>query len=69
MAIVAANSAEYALLMWATATLGAVVASLNGWWTGPELHFGIELSRPVLIAGDERRGPASIRTRCRPGCR
>jgi acyl-CoA synthetase (AMP-forming)/AMP-acid ligase II len=55
VAIVAANSAEYALLMWATVTLGAVVTSLNGWWTGPELHFGIELTRPVLIAGDERR--------------
>ena len=55
VAIVAANSAEYALLMWATVTLGAIVASLNGWWTGPELQAGIELTRPVLIAGDERR--------------
>lgn len=55
VAIVAANSAEYALLMWATVTLGAIVTSLNGWWTGPELHSGIELTRPVLIAGDERR--------------
>jgi len=55
VAIVAANSAEYALLMWATVTLGAIVASLNGWWTGPELHYGIELTRPILIAGDERR--------------
>ena len=55
VAIVAANSAEYALLMWATVTLGAVVTSLNGWWTGPELRAGVELTRPVLIAGDERR--------------
>ena len=59
VAIVAANSAEYALLMWATVTLGAIVTSLNGWWTGPELAAGIELTSPVLIAGDERRaGPA-----------
>jgi acyl-CoA synthetase (AMP-forming)/AMP-acid ligase II len=55
VAIVAANSAEYALLMWATVTLGAIVTSLNGWWTGPELEAGIELTSPVLIAGDERR--------------
>ena len=59
VAIVAANSAEYALLMWATVTLGAIVTSLNGWWTGPELAAGIELTSPVLIAGDKRRaGPA-----------
>lgn len=71
VAIVAANSAEYALLMWATATLGAVVTSLNGWWTGPELQAGIELTSPVLIAGDERRlarldqdtGPARARVK------
>jgi acyl-CoA synthetase (AMP-forming)/AMP-acid ligase II len=55
VAIVAANSAKYALLMWATVTLGAIVTSLNGWWTGPELQAGVELTRPVLIAGDERR--------------
>ncbi len=55
VAIVAANSAKYALLMWATVTLGAIVTSLNGWWTGPELQAGVELTSPVLIAGDERR--------------
>jgi acyl-CoA synthetase (AMP-forming)/AMP-acid ligase II len=55
VAIVAANSAEYALLMWATVTLGAIVTSLNGWWTEPELLAGVALTRPVLIAGDERR--------------
>jgi len=55
VAIVAANHAEYAILMWATLTLGAIVASLNGWWTGPELEYGIGLTRPLLLAGDERR--------------
>jgi acyl-CoA synthetase (AMP-forming)/AMP-acid ligase II len=71
VAIVAANSAEYALLMWATVTLGAIVTSLNGWWAGPELQAGIELTGPVLIAGDERRlarfdhhsGPAQLPVR------
>jgi len=55
VAVVAANHAEYAILMWATVTLGAVVTSLSGWWTTPELGYGTALTTPVLIAGDERR--------------
>jgi acyl-CoA synthetase (AMP-forming)/AMP-acid ligase II len=55
VAIVAANHAEYAILMWATVTVGAIVTSLSGWWTGPELEYGIGLAAPALIAGDERR--------------
>jgi acyl-CoA synthetase (AMP-forming)/AMP-acid ligase II len=55
VAIVAANHAEYAILMWAVVTLGAVVTSLNGWWTAPELEYGIDLTTPLLIAGDARR--------------
>jgi len=55
VAIVAANHAEYAILMWAVVTLGAVVTSLNGWWTAPELDYAIGLTTPRLIAGDARR--------------
>ncbi|HEX5301131.1 MAG TPA: class I adenylate-forming enzyme family protein [Streptosporangiaceae bacterium] len=55
VAIVAANSAEYAIVMWAAVTLGAIVTSLSGWWTRPELEYGIGLTGPLLIAGDERR--------------
>jgi acyl-CoA synthetase (AMP-forming)/AMP-acid ligase II len=55
VAIVAANHAEYAILMWAVVTLGAVVTSLNGWWTAPELDYAISLTTPRLIAGDARR--------------
>jgi acyl-CoA synthetase (AMP-forming)/AMP-acid ligase II len=55
VAIVAANHAEYAILMWAVVTLGAIVTSLNGWWSTPELDYGIGLTSPLLIAGDERR--------------
>jgi acyl-CoA synthetase (AMP-forming)/AMP-acid ligase II len=53
--IVAANHAQYAILMWATVTLGAIVTSLSGWWTTPELDYGISLTKPALIAGDKRR--------------
>ncbi|WP_283097642.1 class I adenylate-forming enzyme family protein [Frankia sp. AgB32] len=55
VAIVAANDAEYAILMWAVVTVGAVVTSLNGWWTAPELDYGIALTTPKLVAGDARR--------------
>jgi acyl-CoA synthetase (AMP-forming)/AMP-acid ligase II len=55
VAMVSANSPEYGLAMWATLTIGAVVTSLNGWWTAAELQFGIELTEPVLVLGDERR--------------
>ena len=55
VAVVAANHAEYAILMWAVVTLGAIVTSLNGWWSTPELEYGIGLTSPLLIAGDERR--------------
>ena len=53
--IVAANSPEYGLAMWAALSIGAVVAGLNGWWTGHELHYGIELAAPKVILGDEPR--------------
>jgi acyl-CoA synthetase (AMP-forming)/AMP-acid ligase II len=55
VAVVAANSAEYALVMWAVVTLGGIVTSLSGWWTRPELEYGISLTGPLLIAGDARR--------------
>jgi acyl-CoA synthetase (AMP-forming)/AMP-acid ligase II len=55
IAIVSANSPEYGLAMWAAVSIGAIVASLNGWWTAAELRYGIELSTPALITGDERR--------------
>jgi acyl-CoA synthetase (AMP-forming)/AMP-acid ligase II len=55
VAIVAANCAEYAILMWAVVTLGAVITSLNGWWTAAELDYGTGLAAPALIAGDARR--------------
>jgi acyl-CoA synthetase (AMP-forming)/AMP-acid ligase II len=55
VAIMAANSAEYAIVMWAVVTLGAIVTSLSGWWTRPELEYGIGLTGPLLVAGDARR--------------
>lgn len=55
VAIVAANSPEYGLTMWAVLSIGAIVSSLNGWWTGAEIEHGLRLTEPRLLAGDEPR--------------
>jgi acyl-CoA synthetase (AMP-forming)/AMP-acid ligase II len=55
LAVAAANSLAYALVELAALTLGIVVAGLNGWWTGPELAYGIQLSRPAVLMSDAPR--------------
>ncbi|MHB8465236.1 MAG: class I adenylate-forming enzyme family protein, partial [Acidimicrobiales bacterium] len=55
VAIVAANTAEWVLTFWAATCLGAVTVALNGWWTGPEITYGLELTKPTVLAGDRRR--------------
>lgn len=55
VAIVAANSPEHGLLMWAILSIGAAVVGLNGWWTSDELAHGVALTSPALITGDARR--------------
>ena len=55
VAMVGANALGYALAYWATLELGAIVAGLNGWWSAPELRYGIELSAPKLVLGDRPR--------------
>jgi len=62
VALAGANSAEYALALWAVAWLGGIAVGLNGWWTGAELEQGLELTEPCLVLGDERR-----LSRLRPG--
>jgi acyl-CoA synthetase (AMP-forming)/AMP-acid ligase II len=55
VAIASANSPDYALVMWAVLSAGAIVVGLNGWWTAAELRYGIGLARPSLLTGDEPR--------------
>ncbi|GAA0247753.1 class I adenylate-forming enzyme family protein [Cryptosporangium japonicum] len=55
VALVGANSLEYALTLWALAWLGAVSVSLNGWWTGAELDHGLALAQPKLLIGDAKQ--------------
>ena len=55
VAIASANTLEYALTEWACLFLGAIVSGLNGWWTGAELAYGVELTDPRVLFGDEAR--------------
>ncbi len=55
VAIASANTVEYALTEWACLFIGAVVSGLNGWWTGAELAYGVELTGPTVLFGDAPR--------------
>jgi acyl-CoA synthetase (AMP-forming)/AMP-acid ligase II len=55
VAIASANTIEYALTIWACIAMGAIFTGLNGWWTGPELAYGVELTQPKVLIGDEPR--------------
>ena len=55
VAVAATNTAEYAMVVWATIALGGINVGLNGWWTAPELQYGIELTEPKLVLADVPR--------------
>ncbi|MEX1008013.1 MAG: class I adenylate-forming enzyme family protein, partial [Acidimicrobiia bacterium] len=55
VAIASANTVEYALTLWACIVTGAIGTGLNGWWTGPELAYGVELTQPKVLIGDDPR--------------
>ncbi len=55
VAVVAPNTIEYALVFWATTALGAITVGLNGWWTGDEIAYAVELTEPKVLFGDRRR--------------
>jgi acyl-CoA synthetase (AMP-forming)/AMP-acid ligase II len=55
VAIAAANCVEYAITFWATTMLGAITVAMNGWWTGPEMTYALDLTRPRVLLGDRRR--------------
>ncbi len=55
VAFAAANVPAYPVAWWSTVSLGAVVSSLNGWWTPAELAYGIELTAPKVLVADARR--------------
>jgi steroid-24-oyl-CoA synthetase len=67
VAIAMRNYPEWVLAFWAVQSLGAVVVSINAWWTGPESEYGLSDSgATALIADDERyeRVRGDILDRC-----
>ena len=55
VAILAANCPEWIVTFWASVSLGATVAALNGWWTADEIQHGVQQSDPKLLVGDRKR--------------
>jgi len=55
VAILGANSPEWIQSFWATTTQGAIAVALNGWWTGDEIRYGLELTTPKVLIADRRR--------------
>lgn len=55
VAIAMRNYPEWVVSYWAAASIGAAAVGMNAWWTGPEMAYALNDSRPkVLIADDER---------------
>ena len=55
MLLLAANSPEWVVSLWAGLRLGAVMAPGNGWWSESEVEHALELTRPSLVIGDPKR--------------
>jgi acyl-CoA synthetase (AMP-forming)/AMP-acid ligase II len=55
VALAAAACFEHVIAAWAVIVLGGVIIGLNGWSSGPEMEYGIEMTQPKLLIGDSRR--------------
>lgn len=55
VAIVMRNLPEWFVAFYGAALAGAVVTPLNGWWTGPELEFGLVDSGARFAIVDDRQ--------------
>ncbi len=52
--LLAANSPEWVISLWAGLRLGAVVAPGNRWWSADEIAHAIELTAPAVIIADTK---------------
>jgi acyl-CoA synthetase (AMP-forming)/AMP-acid ligase II len=55
VAILAANCPEWIISFWATVSLGAICAGLNGWWTEDEIRYAVGHSKPKVLIADRKR--------------
>jgi acyl-CoA synthetase (AMP-forming)/AMP-acid ligase II len=63
VAILAANSPEWIIAFWAAASLGAITASFNAWWTPAEIEYALGHCTPSVLIVDAKRAarlPSSL---------
>ncbi|MCW3038662.1 MAG: putative fatty-acid--CoA ligase [Solirubrobacterales bacterium] len=53
--ILAVNSPEWIVSLWAALSIGAVAAPGNGWWSEEEVAHALALTTPALVIGDAKR--------------
>lgn len=55
VAILADNHPQWIITFWATVSIGAICAGLNGWWNREEILHALENADPKLLIGDRKR--------------
>ena len=55
VAIIMRNLPEWIMAFWAATLAGAIVVPLNAWWSGEELHYGLEDSGSKVAFVDTER--------------
>ena len=55
VALAAPTCFEHVIAAWAVIVLGGVIVGLNGWSSGSEMEYGIDMTEPKLLLGDSRR--------------
>jgi long-chain acyl-CoA synthetase len=53
--LLAPNSPEWVISLWAGLRVGAIVALGNGWWSGPLVAHAVGLTSPRLVLADGKR--------------
>jgi acyl-CoA synthetase (AMP-forming)/AMP-acid ligase II len=53
--LLAPNSPEWVISLWAGLRVGAIVSLGNGWWSGPLVAHAVGLTTPRLVLADGRR--------------
>ena len=55
VSIIMRNLPEWVVAFWAATLAGAVVVPINAWWSGEELHYGLEDSGSKVAFVDTER--------------
>jgi long-chain acyl-CoA synthetase len=53
--LLAPNSPEWVISLWAGLRVGAIVALGNGWWSAPLVEHAVALTSPRLVLADAKR--------------